>query len=260
MTNIDQHPAGSFCWIELHTTDQDAAKSFYKSLFGWEAHDNPMGPAGYYTEFKLQGREAAAGCSLRPDERSQGIPPYWMIYITVGSADAALAKAQQLGGKVFAPAFDVMDAGRMAIVQDPTGAVFCVWQPKKSVGIRIAHVHGTLCWADLSTPDAKRASDFYSGLFGWQVIADPKDPSGYLHIKNSEHFIGGIPPAAHRQPGVPPHWLAYFQVDDVDASANNAREKGAKLYLPPMSMEEVGRMSVIADPQGAAFAIFKSAR
>ncbi|MFZ0797779.1 MAG: VOC family protein [Terriglobales bacterium] len=224
MANIEQHPAGSFCWIELHTSDQKAAKSFYNSLFGWEAHDNPMGPDSYYTEFKLQGREAAAGCTLRPEERSQGVPPYWMIYIAVESADASAATAQQLGGKTFGPAFDVMDAGRMAIIQDPTGAAFCVWQPNKSNGIRIAHVHGTLCWADLSTPDAKRASKFYSGLFGWQLIADPKDPSGYLHIKNGEHHIGGVPPANWPQPGVPAHWMAYFHVDDVDATAAKATQ------------------------------------
>src|ERR1022692_1292355 len=236
MTNIDKHPAGSFCWIELHTTDQTAAKSFYGSLFGWEAHDNPMGPNDFYTEFKLQGREAAAGCTLRPDARAQGVPPYWMIYITVENTDAAVTKAQQLGGKILAPAFDVMDVGRMAVIQDPTGAVFCVWQAKKNAGIGIAQVHGTLCWAD------------------------PKDKSGYLHIKNGEHFIGGVPPAANRKPGVPPHWMAYFQVDDVDAAASKAKEMGAKLYLPPMTMEGVGRMSVIADPQGAVFAIFKSAR
>jgi len=260
MANIDKHPAGSFCWIELHTTDQNAAKSFYNSLFGWQAQDMPMGPDEFYTFFNLGDRSAAAGCTLRPDERSMGVPPHWMIYITVDNTDAAVAKAQQLGGTVLAPGFDVMDAGRMAVVQDPTGAVFCVWQPNKSHGIGVAHVHGTLCWADLSTADPKRASDFYSGLFGWQLITDPKDPSGYLHIKNGEHHIGGIPPAAHRQPGVPPHWMAYFLVDDVDATANKAKEMGAKLHLPPMSMEGVGRMSVIADPQGAVFAIFKSAR
>jgi predicted enzyme related to lactoylglutathione lyase len=261
MTNIDKNPTGSFCWIELHTSDQNAAKTFYGSLFGWEANDGPIGPNDFYTVFKLQGREAAAGFTLRPDERSRGVPPHWEIYVTVESADAAVAKARQLGGEVLGPEpFDVMDAGRMAILHDPTGAVFCVWQAKKSTGIRIAGVHGALCWADLSTPDVKRASDFYSGLFGWQVITDPKDPSGYLHIKNGEHFIGGIPPASYRQPGVPPHWMAYFQVDDVDASASKAKEMGAKLYLPPMSMEGVGRFSVIADPQGAAFAIFKSAR
>jgi predicted enzyme related to lactoylglutathione lyase len=260
MAIIDKHPAGSFCWIELHTTDQPAAKNFYNALFGWEAQDMPMGPNDVYTIFKLQGRDAAAGCTLRPDERWQGVPPHWLIYITVENADAAVAKAQQLGGKILAPAFDVMDAGRMAVVQDPTGAIFCPWQPNQSNGIGIAQIAGTLCWADLSTPDAKRASDFYSGLFGWQMISDPKDPSGYLHIKNGEHFIGGVPPASLRKPGVPPHWMAYFQVDDVDATATKAKGMGANLFLPPMSMEGVGRMSVIADPQGAVFSIFKSAR
>ena len=260
MTNIDLYPVGSFCWIELHTTDQNAAKSFYGSLFGWEAHDNPMGPDAYYTEFKLHGREAAAACTLLPDERSQSVPPYWMIYITVENADLTVAKAKELGGKPFGPAFDVMDAGRMAIIQDPTGAVFCIWQASKSVGIRISNVHGTLCWADLSTPDVKGASDFYSRLFGWQICADPKDTSGYLHIKNGEHFIGGVPPSKYRQPGVPAHWMAYFLVDDVDTSAAKAKQMGANFCVPPMTVEGVGRMSILADPQGAVFAIFKSAR
>ena len=258
MPLIDKHPAGSFSWLELGTTDQNAAKSFYGALFGWGANDFPMGPDGTYTIFQIDGGDVAACYQLGP--QMAGVPPNWTLYIAVDSADETASRAAELGGTVLKPAFDVATFGRMAVIQDPTGAVFCVWQAKKNAGIRIAHVHGTLCWADLSTPDAKRASDFYSGLFGWQLITDPKDPTGYLHIKNGEHHIGGIPPAAHRQPGVPPHWMAYFQVDDVDATANKAKEMGAKLYLPPMTMEGVGRMSVIADPQGAVFAIFKSAR
>ena len=260
MTNIDNHPPGSFCWIELATTDQNAAKNFYGSLFGWVPNDMPMGPDGVYTIFRLNGRDAAAGYTLRADQRSQNVPPHWMLYIAVDNVDASAAKIPQLGGKVILAPFDVFDAGRMAVIQDPTGAYFCIWQPNKNTGTGIGHVHGTLCWADLSTSDVKRASDFYSALFGWQITADPKDPSGYLHIKNGEHFIGGIPPAHHRQPGTPPHWLAYFLVDDVDATAKKATDGGAKLFLPPMSMEGVGRFSVIADPQGAVFAIFKSAR
>jgi predicted enzyme related to lactoylglutathione lyase len=260
MTNIDKHPAGSFCWIELATSDQAAAKKFYGVLFGWAPNDMPMGPGEFYTIFRLDGRDAAAGYTLRADQKAQNVRPHWMLYIQVDDVDDSAAKVAQLGGTVIVAPFDVMDAGRMAVIQDPTGAHFCLWQPSRSTGTGIAHVHGTLCWADLSTPDPKRASDFYSGLFGWQIFADPKDPSGYLHIKNGEHFIGGVPPAAHRQPGVPPHWMPYFQVDDVDATANKAKDMGAKLFLPPMSMEGVGRMSVIADPQSAVFAIFKSAR
>ena len=260
MTNVDKHPAGSFCWIELHTSDQNAAKSFYRTLFGWTPEDSPMGPNAFYTIFKLQGRDAAAGCTLRPDETSMGVPPHWLIYITVDDVDASAAKAEQLGGKILAPAMDVMDAGRMAVVQDPTGAVFCLWRANKSAGIGIAQVHGTLCWADLSTPDPQRGAEFYSGLFGWHIGADPKDSSGYLHIKNGEHFIGGVPPALHRQVGMPAHWMAYFQVDDVDASAAKAKQMGANFFLAPTTMEGVGRMAVIADPQGAVFSIFKSAR
>jgi uncharacterized protein len=260
MTNIDHHVPGSFCWIELATTDQNAAKNFYSSLFGWVSQDSPMGPDDFYSMFKLEDRDAAAGYTLRPEQRAQGVPPNWGIYIAVESADQAAAKAAELGGMIALPAFDVFDIGRMAVIQDPTGAFFSVWQAKKHSGIGIAHVHGTFCWADLNTPDPKRAADFYSGLLGWQFMRDEKDPSGYLHIKNGEHFIGGVPPAAQRQARTPPHWLAYFQVDDVDATADKAKKLRAKLYLPPMTMEGVGRMSVIADPQGAVFAIFKSAR
>ncbi len=260
MTNIDKHPAGSFCWIELATTDQASAKNFYGSIFGWTPNDMPMGPSGTYTIFRLNGRDAAAGYQLNPTQLQQNIPPHWMLYILVEDVDASASRVPQLGGKVILGPFDVMDAGRMAVIQDPTGAYFCLWQAKRNAGNGIADVHGTLCWADLSTPDTKSAEAFYSGLFGWQFTTSENDASGYLHIKNGEHFIGGVPPAAHRQPGVPPHWLAYFQVDDVDVAANKAKEMGAKLFLPPMSMEGVGRFSVVADPQGAVFAVFKSAR
>src|SRR5712692_5500182 len=131
MTHIDKHPAGSFCWIELATTDQKAAKDFYSSLFGWSPQDSPIGPSEFYTIFKLEGRDAAAGYTLREDQRAHGVPPNWMIYITVDSADQAAAKAKQLGGTVVMTPFDVMDLGRMAVIQDPTGAHFCVWQAAK---------------------------------------------------------------------------------------------------------------------------------
>ncbi|MGB8772079.1 MAG: VOC family protein [Candidatus Korobacteraceae bacterium] len=258
MTQIDSHPPGSFCWIELCTTDQPAAKSFYQSLFGWTPNDMPIGPNDFYTIFRLEGRDAAAAYTLRPDQRSQGVPPHWMLYMMVTSADDAAKRAVEVGGTVIVQPFDVFDAGRMAVLQDPTGAVFAVWEPKRSQGTGIAQIDGTLCWADLSTPDPERAGKFYSDLFGWQIVADDEDPEhGYLHIKNGEHFIGGIPPVSHRQPGIPPHWLPYFNASNCDATADKAKQLGAKFYLPPMTTENVGRMAVIADPQGAVFALFQ---
>src|SRR5258708_26242582 len=142
MANIDKHPVGSFCWIELGTSDQNAAKGFYTSLFGWTFNEFPMGPQEVYTIFRLQDRDAAAAYTLRPEERAQGVPPHWNLYVEVDNADQSAAKAAELGGTVLAPAFDVMDVGRMAIVQDPTGAVIQVWQSRKASGIGIAGVDG----------------------------------------------------------------------------------------------------------------------
>src|SRR5262249_15187281 len=130
MPNIEKHPAGSFSWIELGTTDQNAAKSFYSSVFGWEVNDSPIGPNEVYTIFKLDGRDPAACYTLRPEQAQNGVPPHWMIYVTVDSADDAVNRAKELGANVMAGPFDVMEFGRMAVIQDPTGAIFSVWQAK----------------------------------------------------------------------------------------------------------------------------------
>jgi uncharacterized protein len=261
MTNIEKHKPGAFCWVELATSDQKAAKDFYGKLFGWAANDMPMGPNDFYTIFKLDGRDTSAAYTIRPDQKAQGVPPHWMLYVAVESADAAAARAAKLGGKVMAPAFDVYDAGRMAVISDPQGAVFCVWQAKKNIGTAIAGVDGTLCWGDLSTPDQEGASKFYADLFGWKIMKEDEDPEhNYYHIANGDDFIGGIPPASHRDPKSPPHWLAYFAVSDCDAAAAKAKALGAKIYMPPTTFEDVGRAAVIADPQGAVFAVFQATR
>jgi len=259
MANIDKHPAGSFCWVELATTDQNAAKTFYKSLFGWSVDDTPMGPDDFYSMFKLSGRSTGATYTMRKEQRAQGVPPNWMLYVAVENADQSVSKAAQAGGTVLSPAFDVMEVGRMAVLQDPTGAVFSLWQPKSHQGAAITG-DNTFCWADLSTPSPERASKFYADVFGWQLTRDEKDPSGYLHIRNGENFIGGIPPATRRNPNAPPHWLVYFQVADAEAATAKAAQLGGKILMPARKMENVGTWSIVADPQGAVFALFKSAR
>ena len=258
MPTVEKHAAGAFAWIELASSDQNAAKHFYTELFGYSFVDFPMGPSGIYTMFQIDGKDAGAAYTMSPQESEQ-MPPHWNLYIGVDNADEAAAHAAILGGTVIAPPFDVMDAGRMAVIEDPTGTFFCIWQANHSIGLQITGVPGTLCWADLSTPDPAKAKSFYEGLLGWQISAGENDTSGYLHIKNGEDFIGGIPAAQDRDPNAPPHWMIYFYVTDVDATAAKAKQLGGKAFLEPMTVEGVGRMAILADPQGAAFAIFTPA-
>jgi predicted enzyme related to lactoylglutathione lyase len=254
MAHVDHHAPGAFSWIELSTSDQNAAKAFYTSLFGWTYTDSPMGPDGNYTMFLLDGQVAGAAYTMQKAEADMGAPPHWNLYITVASADDATAKAVALGGKVYMGPFDVSTHGRMSVIADPTGAVFCAWEPKDNVGLRVTGEPNAFCWADLSTPDQAAGVAFYSGLFGYTM---PPSETGYLHIENGSTMIGGVQNPADRPEGVPPHWLIYMQVADCGVSTAKAKDLGATIYMGPMDMEGVGTMTVLADPQGAVLALFE---
>jgi len=177
-----------------------------------------------------------------------------MLYVSAASADETAAKVAQAGGQVSGGPFDVMDFGRMAVCKDPAGAHFSIWQAKIHPGLGITNQAGALCWADLSSPDPNAAADFYKKVFEWEV--SPGE-TGYLHIKNGESFIGGIPPASQRNPNAPPHWVIYFMKQDCDATTATAASLGARTLAGPMTIEGVGRIAVIADPQGAIFALYQ---
>jgi predicted enzyme related to lactoylglutathione lyase len=247
--------------MELATTDQTAAKTFYSTLFGWVATDFPMGPEAFYTMFALDGgRLTGATFTLGAEERAARIGPHWQLYIAVDDADATARHAEELGGKLMHPAFDVMNFGRMAVIQDPTGAYFSVWQARDHKGMGIYGENGALCWADLQTRDREKAMAFYGGLFGWQFTpGKDKDANGYLHIRNGEQFIGGLPEPRTMPPGVPAHWLAYILSPNCDAQTAKAQELGGRVLVPAMTVEGQLRFSVLADPQGAVFALFTPA-
>ncbi len=257
MPVVERFAPGEFCWIELATSNQDAAKSFYSALFGWTVQDVPTGPANVYSLLQLQGRIAAGAFALSPSESAAGVPPHWHLYVAVASADEAAKKAGQLGGKVVEAPFDVIDRGRAALIQDPTGAFFSLWEPKKRSGIGVTAEPGAFCWADLNTPDQARAKTFYEGLFGWKLKPGQGKESGYLHIMNGENYIGGVPPAHQGSGNEPPHWLIYFAVSEVDKTSQRAKDMNAKILLGPMDFESVGRVAMLADPQGAVFALYR---
>ena len=259
MPTVTTHAPGTFCWPELATTDQKGAVAFYRSLFGWDVNEQPIGPTETYSMFRLQGKSVGAAYSMRAEERQRGVPPHWGSYVAVENADAAAKKAQELGAKVIAPPFDVMEAGRMAVLQDPTGGVFMVWQAKNHVGAEVIDDPGSLCWTELATRDSKAAETFYTSLFGWSA-KHGTDGMEYTELANRGKQQGGILPITPQMGNMPTAWTPYFAVNDVDATAAKAKELGGKVYMGPQDLPKVGRFAVLADPQGAVFDIFKSAR
>jgi uncharacterized protein len=243
-----EHAPGTFSWVDLTTSDFEGARDFYGSLFGWEFEDNEIPGGGVYTMCKVGGEYVAA----IPPATDQH-PPHWNNYVTVASADDAAAKAKELGATLIEEPFDVMEAGRMALLQDPTGAALCVWEPRDAIGAGRVNDPGCLTWNELHTPDPAKALEFYTGLFGWD--SDKMEMEGglsYTIVKVGERSNGGMMDA---QEGEPPNWLPYFTVESRDATADKAKQLGAQELLR-LDME-IGKFAVFADPQGAAFAVYE---
>ncbi|MEP7272180.1 MAG: VOC family protein [Acidobacteriota bacterium] len=250
------HPPGNFCWIELATTDTGAAKDFYTGLFGWQADDMPIPDGTVYTILRVDGKDVGALYPLGAEQKAQGVPPNWLPYVAVPSADEAAGQAAGLGGKIVMPPFDVFDIGRMSIIQDPTGATFALWQAKTHKGAGHVNTIGGMCWHELSTNDTKVAEDFYTSLFGWEAKHSANPGMEYTEWINQGKHIGGL---MKLQWEAPPNWLTYFMVESCDKSAGKAEALGGKLMVPPMDIPGTGRFSVIADPQGAVFSLFEPA-
>lgn len=248
---------GTFCWVELGTTDGEAAKKFYTELFGWTFNDSPIGPGMVYTMLKLDGKDVGALYQTPPEMTANGVPPRWLSYASVTSADESAAKAKELGATLMKEPFDVMTVGRMAVVQDPTGAVFALWQAGTHSGAGVVNAPNSLCWNELSTPDTTKSGDFYTGLFGWGKNVQQMGPMTYTSFMNGDRPAGGMYTPTPDMGEVSPHWLVYFAVDDTDAMAGKAGELGGKIILPPADIPGTGRFAVVEDPQGAVFGIIK---
>lgn len=258
MTQVARHDPGSFSWAELATSDPLDAKAFYGELFGWTAVDNPMGPGpeDLYTRLQIEGDDVAALYGMLPEQAAAGVTPHWLAYVTVGHAEEAAKTARALGGRVVAEPFDVMSYGRMAILQDPGGAILAVWQAGTHVGARRVREPGTLSWCELATHDADAAANFYASLFGWGLKATP----GYTEFLLGETAVGGMYALGPAAPDVPPNWMIYFQASDCDATAAKAKAEQGEVLVGPKDIPGVGRFAVLQDPQGAAFAIVTLSR
>ena len=256
MTVTATHAPGTFCWADLGTTDTAAAKRFYTGLFGWSFEDRPMGDQ-YYTMLELHGKHVGALYPQQEDERSAHIPPHWMCYIAVESADKTAARAAELGGTVLAPPFDVYEAGRMAIIRDPDGAVVALWEARNHPGAGVLGEPGAMCWHELATQNPERAGEFYGALLGWSREDMPMEKFTYTTFKRADQMAGGMMPILAEWGPMPPHWGVYFAVENVDDSAARVEELGGKICTPAADIPGVGRFAVVQDPQGATFSLFR---
>jgi predicted enzyme related to lactoylglutathione lyase len=239
------HLPGTFSWVDLATTDADGAKAFYGNLLGWTFEDMPVPDAPPYSMATIGGRTVAALYPKQDDAQ----PTAWLSYVTVDSADATAARATELGATAISAPFDVLEAGRMAVLQDPTGAVFAIWQPRASIGAQLVNDVGSLTMNQLNTGDTDAAQSFYSGLFGWTFQQVATGDQAFWGIYNGDRLNGGMMWAQ------PPQWLVYFTSADLDASATTIPELGGRVGIGPLPIP-AGRFLVATDPQGASFALF----
>ena len=220
MGKRERYEPGTFCWVDLATTDPAGAKTFYGELFGWKAEDMPADGAGTYTMLRLDSDEVCGLYELGAEWREQCVSPYWFSYVSVEDADATVARARDLGGAVYEEAFDVMDAGRVAVIGDPTGAALAAWQPRQHIGASRVNDPGCLGWNELQSREPEAAASFYSALFGWETeTIEENGKPVYVTIKNGGRSNGGIMPMTDQHGDAPPHWLPYFIVPSCDDAA-----------------------------------------
>jgi len=257
MTDHHLRAQGTPVWVDLASPEPVEAAFFYCGLFGWDALD--LGPdADGHKMFSLNGkRVAAVGFS---QERQ---PPAWSLYLATKDADAAARSVVAAGGTVVAPPLDVLDQGRMAILRDPSGAVFSVWQPTRMNGAELMGEPGSYTWAELNTRDLTSAEGFYCRVFGWGVRRGPSSAGGaaFTEWQVGERSFGGcIDMSGMPVPAeIPPFWLVYFGVLDVDAAAAKVAELGGRVETGPSDFRG-GRLAVVSDTHQAVFGLLERER
>ena len=272
MPERDGYIPGVPCWVDTSQPDPEAALPFYSGLFGWKFESvMPEGAPGMYFIGRIRGGDVAAVGSIPAGAPAMAT---WNTYIWVDSADETAAKVRDAGGTVMMEPFDVMDSGRMAVVTDPEGAAFFVWQANNHKGAQVVNEHGSLNFNGLATRDPESAQAFYGAVFGWKTLALPSGSMWMLpgygdHLEEAnpglrqqmaqmgapEGFVdvvAALNPIGDNDSNTPAHWSVTFAVDDANATAEQASKLGGQIVAGPFDAPWI-RMAVIKDPQGATF-------
>jgi hypothetical protein len=252
MAERDGYDPGTPSWVDLTTPDLDAALQFYGGLFGWEFEDAGE-EAGHYHMAHLRSKRVAGLGPTQP-----GAPPlaYWTTYLTGSDVEAHAKAIADAGGRVMFGPMDVMEQGRMLVAADPEGAMFGIWQPQAHTGAQLVNEDAALTWNQVMTRDVEGAERFYGAVFGFEFESLP-GTEGYRLLKVGGNVVGGIFAMEEGVPAdVPPHWLTYFQLDDVDRGFARVRELGGQVLSEPMDTQ-FGRWAAVQDPQGGTFCLIR---
>jgi predicted enzyme related to lactoylglutathione lyase len=264
MSERDTYAHGVPCWVDTLQPDPEAATRFYGELFGWdftEPGTMPGDPAGRYFVARLRGSDVA-GIASQPAEYSAPAPA-WITHVSVDSAPEAAEKTGRAGGRVVVGPVDAPPAGRLAVLADPAGALFCAWEPRIRRGAQRVNEPGAWAMSSLQTDDTEGAKAFYGAVFGWETDT--------FEMGGSEMTLWRVPGYVGGEPGQPvsrevvgammpldddgaPRWSVNFWIDDADAAADNAARLGGSVVVPPHDLPGF-REVVLADPQGAAFSL-----
>jgi predicted enzyme related to lactoylglutathione lyase len=226
------------CWVDAQLPDLEAGKRFYGELFGWSFDEKAY---DRFVPARLEG-EPVAALAPKTDGR---MPTVWTVYFATPDARALAARIRTGGGQVVMPPAPVDDLGTAALAADPEGAVFGLWQPGSHPGFGRRHEPGTFVWAQLYARDTEAANAFYGGLFHDALFGPDAEPDF------GRAAVTDVFPAE-----MPPHFLVHFRVADVEAALGEVGRLGGRVQVPPFGTS-YGNVAVVADNQGASFAVLQ---
>jgi len=255
MQEFTSHKPGTFCWIELATTDPEKAKKFYNELFGWDFYDIPIGENNFYTLCRLNGKDVAALYGMFPAQLAMNLPPNWLPYIASNDVFYLTKQVKENNGNVSIEPCDSMEEGIATVIQDPEGAFLGVWQAKNHIGSSYKNIHGTISWMEHASRDSEAAIKFYGKIFNWTSKTEQMGEGSYTTFFVNDEACAGLYIMPPQLDGVPSHWLPYFFTSNIDKSLEIVNKHNGEILMPKMFIQGVGYFAVIKDAQGAVLGL-----
>ncbi len=225
-------------WHDHLSPDAAGARAFYEAVLGWSFEAAARSGPDYQMIAVGGGRHGGF-------VRAEDVSAHWLVYLGVDGLEDEIARVERAGGRVHAAPAEIPEIGRFAVVADPAGAVFALWEGAAAT----APSQEAFAWDEVYAPDPEAAARFYGDVFGWRT--EPFNEV-YTLFRSGEATVGGLMTTPE---GMPPGWLAYLTTEDVDAAAAVAGEQGARTILAPTEIPNVGRVAVLVDPLGASFGL-----